>query len=430
MTTRGRKIGAAALAAVFAGPPAASAHAAADARAVIDNYADIARAGYEDSLAAARALAAAVDALLAAPGPDAHRAARDAWLAARIPYMQTEVFRFGNAVVDAWEGRVNAWPLDEGLIDYVDPAAYGAENAENAFSAANIVANPAPVVGGRTIDAAVIDAQLLRSLHEIDEIEANVATGYHAIEFLLWGQDLNGTGPGAGARPWTDYAAGAACTGGNCDRRGAYLAAAAALLVADLEEMAANWAAGGTARAALEEGTVEAGLAAVVAGMGSLAYGELAGERMQLGLLLHDPEEEHDCFSDNTHNSHYYDIVGIRNVWTGRYERAGGGAATEGPSLAGLARERDPALESALGARLDAALAAAGAVKAAADGGATAWDRMIGADNPEGNAMAQGVIDALVALAAEIEKLPPALGLGAVAFEGSDSLDDPEAVFR
>ena len=429
MTTRGRKIAAAVLAAVFAGPPAASVHAAADARAVIDNYADIAQAGYEDSLAAAQALAAAADRLLAAPGPDTHRAARDAWLAARVPYQQTEVFRFGNAIVDAWEGRVNAWPLDEGLIDYVDPAAYGAENEENAFYAANIVANPAPVVGGRTIDAAVIDAKLLRSLHEIDEIEANVATGYHAIEFLLWGQDLNGTGPGAGARPWTDYAAGAACTGGNCDRRGAYLAAAAALLVADLEEMAANWAAGGAARAALEEGTVEAGLAAIVAGMGSLAYGELAGERMQLGLLLHDPEEEHDCFSDNTHNSHYYDIVGIRNVWTGRYERVGGGAA-EGPSLAELARERDPALESALGARLDAALAAAGAVKAAADGGATAWDRMIGAGNPEGNATAQGVIDALVALAAEIEKLPPALGLGAVAFEGSDSLDHPEAVFR
>lgn len=429
MTFHGRKAGGAALGAVLASLAAAPAHAAADARAVIANYADIAQAGYEDSLASARTLAAAADRLLAAPGPDTHRAAKDAWRAARIPYMQTEVFRFGNAIVDAWEGRVNAWPLDEGLIDYVDPAAYGAENEENAFYAANIVANPAPVVGGRTVDAAVIDATLLRSLHEIDEIEANVATGYHAIEFLLWGQDLNGTGPGAGARPWTDYAAGAACTGGNCDRRGAYLAAAAALLVADLEDMAANWAAGGAARAALEDGTVEAGLAAIVAGMGSLAYGELAGERMQLGLLLHDPEEEHDCFSDNTHNSHYYDIVGIRNVWTGRYERAGGGAA-EGPGLADLARERDPALESALGARLDAALAAAGAVKAAADGGATAWDRMIGADNPEGNAMAQGVIDALVALAAGIEKLPPALGLGAIAFEGSDSLDDPEAVFR
>ena len=33
------------------------------------------------------------------------------------------------------------------------------------------------------------------------DVETNVATGYHAIEFLLWGQDLNGTGPGAGNRP-------------------------------------------------------------------------------------------------------------------------------------------------------------------------------------------------------------------------------------
>ena len=31
---------------------------------------------------------------------------------------------------------------------------------------------------------------LENKLHEIGGNEANVATGYHAIEFLLWGQDL------------------------------------------------------------------------------------------------------------------------------------------------------------------------------------------------------------------------------------------------
>ena len=74
------------------------------------------------------------------------------------------------------------------------------------------------------------------TLQEAGDIEANVATGYHAIEFLLWGQDLNGTGPGAGKRPATDYRR-ANCTGGNCDRRAAYLKAATDLLVSDLEEM-------------------------------------------------------------------------------------------------------------------------------------------------------------------------------------------------
>ena len=418
---------AAALAAWAAEPPMRAAHAATDARAVIDAYADIAQAGYEDSLAAARALAGAVADMLADPGAAAHDNAKAAWIAARPAYQQTEAYRFGNPIVDEWEGRVNAWPLDEGLIDYVDGGAYGDESGENSFHTANIVANPSLTAGGRTIDASTIDPALIRSLHEIDEVEANVATGYHAIEFLLWGQDLNGTGPGAGARPWTDYAAGEACTGGNCDRRGAYLAAAAALLVADLEEMAANWAPGGAARAALETGSEEAGLAAIVTGLGSLSYGELAGERMRLGLLLHDPEEEHDCFSDNTHNSHWFNIVGIRNVYTGRYE---GGRTVEGPGLSALVRERDPALDAAIRARLDETLAAARRLKETADSGEMAYDRMIGEGNEEGNALVQAVIDALVAQTAEIERIAPALGLRALAFEGSDSLDNPEAVFE
>ena len=126
-----------------------------------------------------------------------------------------------------------------------------------------------------------------------------MATGYHAIEFLLWGQDLHGTGPGAGERPYTDYDT-ANCTGGNCDRRAQYLAAASDLLVSDLEEMVGNWKADGAARKGLVDGEPKAGLSTILTGMGSLSYGELAGERMKLGLLLHDPEEEHDCFSDNT----------------------------------------------------------------------------------------------------------------------------------
>ncbi len=52
-------------------------------------------------------------------------------------------------------------------------------------------------------------------------------------------------------------------------------------------------------------------------GLGSLSYGELAGERIKLGLMIHDPEEEHDCFSDNTHASHFFDALGIRNVYLG-----------------------------------------------------------------------------------------------------------------
>ncbi|MFT5066184.1 MAG: putative iron-regulated protein, partial [Reinekea sp.] len=216
---------------------------------VLDTYADIAAAKYGDSLITAQRLQTAVNALVANPSAENLTAARQAWLAARVPYQQTEVYRFGNAVVDDWEGKVNAWPLDEGLIDYVD-ASYGGPSDENEFAALNVIANPMFTLSGTEVDATAITPDLLENtLQEADGVEANVATGYHAIEFLLWGQDLNGHGTGAGQRPWTDYAIADECTNANCDRRGEYLTAATDLLVSDLEWMVAQWANDGAARA-------------------------------------------------------------------------------------------------------------------------------------------------------------------------------------
>ena len=401
--------------------------AATDARAVLNTYADIAHATYEDALSTARRLDEAVDALIAAPSAETMAAAKAAWRAARIPYQQSEAYRFGNPIVDAWEGRVNAWPLDEGLIDYVD-AGYGVESDDNGLYTANVIANTTLMINGSEVDASDITPRFLAdTLHEAGEIEANVATGYHAIEFLLWGQDLNGTGPGAGARAHTDYDP-QNCTGGNCERRALYLAAAADLLVSDLEEMGANWAGDGAARRALAEGSAEAGLAAMLTGIGSLSYGELAGERMKLGLLLHDPEEEHDCFSDNTHISHLYDAVGIRNVYAGRYARVDG-SVVDGPSLSALVRESDAALDAELTAKLDATVAAMQAIAAKAEAG-EAYDQMIGDGNMAGNALVQAAIDALIDQTRSIERVVAGLELDGIAFEGSDSLDAPEAVFQ
>ncbi|MCR5858389.1 imelysin family protein [Mesorhizobium sp. J428] len=393
--------------------------------AIVKTYSDIALAGYEDSLTTAKALDAAVDALIAKPTPETLDAARKAWLAARVPYQQTEAFRFGNAIVDEWEGRVNAWPLDEGLIDYVD-AGYGTESDSNPFYAANVIANTKISAGGDEVDAATITPEVIQSLQEIGGSEANVASGYHAIEFLLWGQDLNGTGPGAGNRPATDFDT-ANCTGGHCDRRAEYLKAASDLLVADLEEMVANWKEDGEARTTVE-GDPTAGLSAILTGLGSLSYGELAGERMKLGLLLHDPEEEHDCFSDNTHNSHYNDIVGINNVYHGRYKRVDG-SVVEGPSLAALVREKDAAVADEMGAKLADTLKAAEAMKARAET-KEAYDQMIGEGNAEGNAAVQAVIDGLVAQTRSLERVIASLSVGDVTIEGSDSLDNPNAVFQ
>ncbi|WP_424931738.1 imelysin family protein [Amaricoccus macauensis] len=400
---------------------------AAEKAEVLSTYADIAEAGYADSLATAERLGEAVDVLITSPSAEALQAAKDAWLAARVPYQQTEVFRFGNAIVDDWEGKVNAWPLDEGLIDYVD-ASYGGPTDENALAAINVVANPTFTLSGEEIDASSITPELLsETLHEADEVEANVATGYHAIEFLLWGQDLNGTGPGAGERPWTDYAQGEDCTNDNCERRAEYLKAAIDLLISDLEWMTAQWSAEGEARTSLMEDE-NAGISAILTGMGSLSYGEQAGERMRLGLMLNDPEEEHDCFSDNTHNSHYYDGLGIRNVYLGEYTRIDG-SLVSGPSVSDLVTETDPEADTALKADLDATVIALGRIKSVAESGMS-YDQMLARDNAAGEAVVMGGIEALVQQTQSIERAVTALQLDAIEFEGSDSLDNPEAVFQ
>jgi putative iron-regulated protein len=405
----------------------ALAQPAPERRAVLTHYADIAHATYADALATARALDRAVGALVARPSAATMNAAREAWLAARVPYQQTEVFRFGNPIVDGWEGRVNAWPLDEGLIDYVDTSRYGDMSDENPWFAANVIANPVLKAGGREIDARTITWRTLRSLQEVGSVEANVATGYHAVEFLLWGQDLNGTGPGAGNRSHTDYAAGAACTNGHCDRRGRYLAVATRMVVDDLAWMVRQWTADGAARQALLADE-QAGIAAIVTGIGSLSYGELAGERMKLGLMLHDPEEEHDCFSDNTHNSHYYDIVGMLNVWRGTYRRTDG-TELNGPGLSALVAAGSRDLAAEMDERLAATHAAAEKLKQRAET-VERYDQMLAEGNEQGAATIEAVIAGLTAQTRTLERIVAAMKLDRIAFEGSDSLDAPDKVGR
>ena len=422
--TKIKFVGAAVLAAAITQP--LTAFAAADPAAIVEHYRDIAHADYEDALNTAKALDKAINDFLAAPSEAGLKAARAAWLAARPSYQQTEHYRFGNPVVDDWEGKVNAWPLDEGLIDYVD-ASYGTESDENPLYTANVIANKTITINGKEVDASHLTPDFLaNTLHSADGIDANVATGYHAIEFLLWGQDLNGTGPGAGNRPYTDYDL-KNCTHGNCDRRAEYLRSVSALLVSDLDYMVKAFAPGGDAAKVLTENP-KSGLTAILTGMGSLSYGELAGERMKLGLLLHDPEEEQDCFSDNTYNSHYYDMVGIMTGYTGTYVRTDGTKMT-GPSIRDLLQEKDPAVAKELQGKLDLTMAAMEALKKRGET-VEAYDQMIAEGNKEGNAVVQKAIDGLIDQTKSIQRTVTALGLDQIKVEGSTSLDNPGAVFK
>ena len=248
-----------------------------------------------------------------------------------------------------------------------------------------------------------------------------------SLDNLLWGQDLHGTGPGAGERPASDYDP-KACTHGNCDRRAQYLKAVTDLLVEDMAVMTANWTPGGKARSELAAKWDNGGLSTILTGIGSLSYGEMAGERMKLGLILHDPEEEQDCFSDNTHNSHYYDELGINEVWSGRYTRVNG-SVVQGPSFRDYAMAKNPEAAKRMDVRLGDTLAKIKKIKDMGDSGKMAYDQMIAKGNAAGNQMVQDAIDALIAQTRADEAVVAALGLK-ISLEGSDSLDHPSSITR
>ncbi len=301
---------------------------------VVANYAGIVYAGYQDTYDTALALQAALQAFVAAPGPQTHQAAKDAWLAAREPYGQTEVFRFYGGPIDDEDGPeplLNAWPLDEAYVDYgVDAPDAGIIN--------NVAGYPD------------ITPALLESLNE-SGAEENISVGYHAIEFLLWGQDLSAGG--SGGRDYTDYT-----TAANAERRGQYLLAAADLLVGHLADLAAAWApdSADNYRAAFLAQDVNTSLRDILTGMGVLSKSELSGERMFVAYDNQNQEDEHSCFSDNTHRDIINNARGIHNVWTGAYTRTDG-TVVSGRSPAELLAAVDPALATRLQLLAEAALA-------------------------------------------------------------------------
>lgn len=294
-----------------------------DYAAVFENYAEIVYASYEDSYQTAAELKTAIDDFVANPSVEALDNAKSKWLLARIPYGQTEAYRFYGGPIDdedGPEGLINAWPIDENFIDYVDGNA-----------TAGLINDP---TNYPTIDKATL-ADLNESISE-----TSIYTGYHAIEFLLWGQDLSEAGPGA--RPYTDYVTDGAGTAAHQDRRGQYLQVVTDLLLDHLAEVRDEWEDRAAYRTTFLAEEDEVVLGWLFTSLGELSKGELAGERMFVAVDSKDQENEHSCFSDNTHTDIVMNFNGIKNVYYGTYSRSGG-SAVEGESLADRATQIDAA---------------------------------------------------------------------------------------
>jgi putative iron-regulated protein len=267
--------------------------------------------------------------------------------------------------------------MDEAYVDYV------------------VDAPNAGIVNDRKV---AITKQRLAALNERNG-EENIATGWHAIEFLLWGQDLSDTGPGA--RPFTDFVDGAKP---NADRRRQYLRVVTALLVDDLRLLNTAWAPNArNYRARFERGGMES-VRKMLVGLGSLSRGELAGERLEVAMASQDQEDEHSCFSDNTHRDAVANATGIQNVWLGRFQRRDG-STLQGPGLRNLVATRDVAIAERTTQQIATSVAAASAI-------AAPFDRAIrvGGD-PAARAQIQRTIDSLTQQSKDLVEAASAIGI-------------------
>ncbi|MBC7449738.1 MAG: iron-regulated protein [Hymenobacteraceae bacterium] len=351
-------------------------------KAAVTTYAEVAFATYDDALIAARALDAKARAFVAAPTAAGLDDLRAAWKAARVPYNQTDAFRFYGGPIDnastGVESLLNAWPMEESFLDYT-------------------VGNPALGLINNPAALPIIDKSSVEALNEQGG-ETNISCGYHAVEFLLWGQDLSATGPGA--RPFTDYS-----TAPNATRRGQYLTACTALIVDHLGPVRDAWAPGGAYRTAFTTTMPsDSALTKLLTGLGRLSKGELAGERMQVALDNQDQEDEHSCFSDNTDQDLKGNEQGIVNVITGTYTRTNG-TQIKGASLADAVKTADAAKGGSL-------LAAATQAKTAVDAIQAPFDQeIIGADSAPGRQRVRTAVTSCRAQADQIVAAARALDI-------------------
>lgn len=298
--------------------------------AVVENYAILVHATYQDAYTQALALKAKANTFIADPSESKFTELKNAYLAARIPYEQSEAFRFYDGPIDdenGPEGLLNSWPLDEAFIDYVQ-----------GNSTAGLIN------GTATINKALLINQ------NGNGGDVNIACGYHAIEFLLWGQDLSTVGPGD--RPYTDYITTGGGTAANQARRQLYLSTAIDLLIDNLGYLVDAWAPNQANFRADFVKSPNTALAQIISGAGKYAKGELAGERMTVALNSQEQEDEHSCFSDDTHHDIVYGNQSIINVYTGHYVRTNGEIIT-GSSISDLVKASNPKVNQEMLTLLD-----------------------------------------------------------------------------
>lgn len=304
---------------------------AAKKQQVKETYANIAFAVYDDSYKGVVTMKAAISAFLGNKTDANFQACKTAWKNVREVYGLSETFRFADGPIDnpadGPEGFINAWPMDEAFVDYVQ----GQPNAG--------------IINNTTTYPTINEATLLAANENGGE--ENIALGFHAIEFLLWGQDLSAST--AGVRPYTDYLT-TAGTAANQARRSEYLSVATDILEKGLKQVRDAWdpAMNGNYRQTWLALDNAVALRKMFNSLSVLSGFELSGERMYTAYENQDQEDEHSCFSDNTHRDIYTNAKGMQNLYNGTYTRANNGGTVTGYALKDLMELYDAAKNQTL----------------------------------------------------------------------------------
>jgi len=365
-------------------------------KAFIENYAQIVASNYDDSYNTAVTMKETIDAFLQAPSEDNLNEAKEAWLYARDFYGQTEAFREAEGPIDnddllGTEGQINAWPLDEAYIDYVSDNRGG--SVQNGY------------IGDTSFE--LTEANLIANNAQNAD-ETDVTVGWHAIEFLLWGQDLNydpdtqtqTNFSDAGNRPYTDYT-----TADFADRRSTYLQIVTDLLVKDLKDLRDTWAQGGSYRTTFLALDEDEALTNILNGIGFISNGEVAQERI-FPAIDEGQENEHSCFSDNTNQDMWANVHGINNIIVGSYTTESG-TKISGVSLIDIVKRDNEALGNNLDEKADETLAKLNALLAV---GKT-FDEIINEETLESGGVAFDLATALIEQSTAISDAAGALGV-------------------
>jgi putative iron-regulated protein len=362
-------------------------------QSVLDNYAANLYQMYSDAVTDEQTFSTSVEAFLAAPSDTTLAAARTAWLASRAHYMLSEGARFYNGPIDVdppnYEAMMNSWPLDGNYIDYnTDPTTLVIDDTTG------IVNNPSMLP---TITVDGIDGL------NGEGGDDNISDGYHAIEFLLWGQALQTVGPGQ--RPYTDY-----MTGGprpNVDRRTAYLRTAVQAVVMHLTSVRDAWAPGASYRTMFVSGKT-ASIALALTGMGKFSKGELAGERINAPYTSKSRRDQHDCFSSDTLTDYTRDAQGVLGLYQGNY------GGNDGPGFDDLVGAANATVNTALVTQLQTSITDMMAIP-------PPFEQAIqGADSDPGRTAILATITSLRSQGDQFAEAASALGLTIVVPEEND----------